>query len=198
MNRVFDAWRSLLIAAAGVIVGCGGDARVELSAADALSAVAGQMRVVFDEYHGEVEAHDDTRESAVVRAFVERVRRDSSDGAKLDQHASQFEAAMATIRADRRTEWQRRAAAETQVETILEVAKGLRRLGIESLSLQDEMRRYLVSWTESMRRAGTAAAGVGGATGRNAAAGSAGSKAPAGGAPVIPLCPDGNCDVPAK
>jgi len=191
MNRVFGAGRSLLIVAAGAVVGCGGAARVELSAADALSAVAGQMRVAFDEYHGEVEAHDDTRESAVVRAFVDRVRRDSSDGAKLDQHASQFEAAMATIRADRRTEWRRRAAAETQVETILEVAKGLRRLGIESLSLQDEMRRYLLSWTESMRRADTAAVGGGGATG-------AGQKAPAAGGPVTPLCPDGNCDLPAK
>jgi len=195
MNRVFGDWYALLIATAGAIVGCGGDARVELSAADALSAVAGQMRIAFDEYHGEVEAHDDTRESAVVRAFVDRVRRDSSDPSKLDQHASQFEAAMTTIRADRRTEWQRRAAAETQVETILEVARGLRRLGIESLSLQDEMRRYLLSWVESMRRAGTAAGG--GATGRGAAAG-AGQKAPSAGGPVIPLCPDGNCDLPAK
>lgn len=144
------SWHSALVAVlAGAVVGCGGDARVELSAADALTAVAGQMRVAFDEYHGEVEVHDDTRESAVTRAFVERVRRDSGDEGKLDQHASEFEAAMGKIRADRQTEWQRRTAAETQIDTIVEVAKGLRRIGIESLSLQDEVRRYLTTWMES-------------------------------------------------
>jgi hypothetical protein len=142
-----------------VIAGCGGDARVELSAADALSAVAGQMRVAYDEYHGEVETHDDTRESAVTRAFVERVRRDSADEGKLDRHASEFEAAMTKIRADRRTEWQRRVAAETQIDTVLEVAKGLRRIGIESLSLQDEVRRYLTTWIEARATASAAAQG---------------------------------------
>jgi hypothetical protein len=150
INSGFCTWRLALVGAVcGAVAGCGGDARVELSAADALTAVAGEMRVAFDEYHGEVETHDDTRESAVTRAFVERVRRDSADEGKLDQHASEFEAAMTRLRADRRVEWQRRTAAETQIDTIVEVAKGLRRIGIESLSLQDEVRRYLTTWMEN-------------------------------------------------
>lgn len=153
VNSALRTWHSALIVATVVIAGCGGDARVELSAADALTAVAGQMRVAFNEYHGEVEAHDDTRESAVVRAFVERVRRDTGDEGRLDRHASEFESAMTKIRADRQTEWQRRIAAETQIDTVAEVAKGLRRIGIESLSLQDEVRRYLATWMQTQAAA---------------------------------------------
>lgn len=132
-------WIGLPLLAAG----CGGDARVELSAADALTAVAAQMRVALEEYHLEVEAADDARESAVTRAFVERVRQDAIDAARLDQHALAFEEALRRVRADRKTEWQRRTAAQSQVEAVLEVARGLRRIGVEGLALQDEVKRYL-------------------------------------------------------
>lgn len=137
------AWRALWIGLPLLAAGCGGDARVELSAADALTAVAAQMRVALDEYHAEVETADDARGSSVTRAFVERVRQDAADAARLDQHALAFEEALRRVRADRKTEWQRRTAAQSQVEAVLEVARGLRRIGIEGLTLQDEVKRYL-------------------------------------------------------
>lgn len=136
------------------IVGCGGDARVSLSAADALTTVAAQVRTTLDEYQNEVRAYDDGRERAMVRAFVERVRRDATDDSTLDQHSAEFEAAMTKLRADRQTEWTRRTAAETHVDAILEIAAGLRRVAIESLTLQDEMRRYLYTWTQKQANAG--------------------------------------------
>ena len=45
-----------------------------MSAADALLATADQMAVTIQEYHEEVKAYDDSRESEVVSAFVARVQ----------------------------------------------------------------------------------------------------------------------------
>jgi hypothetical protein len=72
---------------------------------------------------------------------------------KCDEHAEQFAAAMAKIRRDREVEGRRFGAAQTQADTIAEIARGLRRIGIESLSLQDEMRRYLSSYVETVKKA---------------------------------------------
>ena len=162
------AWPALCTVLPLLASGCGGDARVELSAADALTAVAAQMRVALDEYHAEVETADDARESAVTRAFVERVRQDAADAARLDQHALAFEEALRRVRADRRTEWQRRTAAQSQVEAVLEVARGLRRIGIEGLTLQDEVKRYLGTLLE---RRSDEAASRGSSDGRQAVGG---------------------------
>ncbi len=166
-------WMTVATAAAAV-AGCGGDARVELSAADALQATAAQMRTALEEYHGEVEAHDDGRESAIVRAFVERVRRDAADETRAARHADEFEAALARVRGDRRTEWLRWTNAQTQVDAVMEVAKGLRRIGLESLSLRDEVRRYLLTWVEAR------AAARGGSAGRPTAATGIDKAAPGG------------------
>ena len=136
------------VAAAIVLAGCGGDAKVDLAAADALILAASRMRTALDEYHAEIEQADDRRESDVVQAFVDRVRRDAQDTEKLDRHSDQFSAALSKIRDDRRVESRRRDAADTHVEAVQEVARGLRRIGIDSLTLQDEMRRYLKTWME--------------------------------------------------
>lgn len=68
-------WALLLLA------GCGGDAQMELTAADAIDAVAGQMAVTIDEYHRDVSRSDDAREAGAVAAFVARVRADAADDA---------------------------------------------------------------------------------------------------------------------
>jgi hypothetical protein len=154
--RIIAACATCAVAA----VGCGGDARVDLSAADALTAVAGQMRIALDEYHAEVDRHDESREASVVEAFVARVRRDAQDEHKLDEHAGQFGASLAKIREDRKTEWTRRNAAESQVEAVLELSRGLRRIGIEGLALQDEMRRYLRTWMDAKSKAAQPDAGA--------------------------------------
>ncbi len=145
MAVAFTAW--ILVA------GCGGDARLELSAADALSAVASEMEATVAEYHDEVSRFDDSRESAVVSAFVTRVQADVGDASAIESHASDFEAALRRIRADRETEWTRRAAAMDNVGVLREVSRGLQKLGIESLTLRDEVRRYLTGWIDTRQRA---------------------------------------------
>ncbi len=152
-RRAAILFAAMVTAGVAGAVGCGGDARVELAASDALDGVAAQMQTAFAEYHGEVEAFDDGREAAVTAAFIARIRRDAADEAKCEQHGTEFAAALARIRADRRTEGVRSSRAAEQVAAVREVAAGLRRIGIASLSLQDEMRRYLMSWIEAQKRA---------------------------------------------
>lgn len=132
---------------ASVVSGCmGGDAGLELSAADALTAVAGQMEVTLSEYHQEVVQADNGREAEVIAAFIRRVRTDAADESAVDGHAGEFAAALGRIRGDREVEFERRGAARDNVGVLREVAGGLRRLAVESLTLDGEMRRYLEGW----------------------------------------------------
>lgn len=135
------------------LAGCGGDAGVELAAGDALAAVADQMQVTVQEYHRDVSRYDDSRESATVAAFVARVQSDHDDAAAMETHAGEFQAALRKIRDDRETEWQRRSDAMANVSVLREVAGGLQKLALESLSLRDEVRRYLDTWIQNQRRA---------------------------------------------
>jgi len=123
--------------------GCGGDARVELSAATAIEQVAASIAVAMEEYHREVTASDDHREEAVVQALVERIRRDHQDEKATDAHVADFHQAMQHLRQDRDTEWRRYVAASDNLSVLTEVTSGLRRLAVESMTLSDEVRRYL-------------------------------------------------------
>jgi hypothetical protein len=143
---------------ATAITGCGGDARVELAAADALIVAADRMDTAVAEYHGEVSRFDDARESAVVAAFITRVQADAANKDALAGHSAEFEAALRKIRADRAVEQDRRTATMENVAVIREVAAGLQRMGIDSLSLQDELKRYLSSWIEARQKAKVQAA----------------------------------------
>jgi hypothetical protein len=136
-----------------LVVGCGGDARMEMSAADAISAAANQMELTLREYHDEVGRFDDARESAVVAAFVERAKTAATEPAAMESHTGDFKAALKAIRQDRETEYTRLAAAKDNVGVLREMAKGMQRLAIDSLTLQDEMRRYLNGWAEAKSRA---------------------------------------------
>lgn len=154
--RGLHAWASrCLLLLALLPAGCGGDARVQLSAADALTATAGQVELTVHEYHQEVSAYDESRESEVVSAFVARVRADHADPAAVESHADRFKAALAKIRTDRDVEWRRRQAALDNVAVLRELARGLRRLALESLSLDDEMRRYLSNWLTTREKTNT-------------------------------------------
>jgi len=137
----------------GMLAGCGGDARVDLSAADGIRAAADQMELTLREYHNEVVTYDDSREASIVSAFVARLKADRQDDTAIDGHATQFTAALSKIRKDRETEYSRQAAASDNVAVLRELSRGLERLGIESLTLQDEMKRYLTSWMDARRRA---------------------------------------------
>jgi hypothetical protein len=137
----------------GCICGCGGDARLELASSDALLAIADQMATTIEEYHGEVSNFDDVRESVVLDALVARLKTDIEDESAVESHVSAFKSAMVKIRADRGVEWDRRSAGLDNVSLLREVAGGLQKLAMESLVLQDEMRRYLTDWLELRRRA---------------------------------------------
>jgi hypothetical protein len=129
-----------LLAAVG---GCGGDARVELAAADSLEALGGAFQVAFAEYHGEVVAGDEARESSAVEAFVARARRDASAPEALDAHAAQFAAALAKLRADRNAEQERYLATRENLAALREVATGLRQSGLAGLQLEADTRALL-------------------------------------------------------
>jgi len=157
MQHTFFGWIVVLL-----MVGCGGDARLEMSAADALLATADQMALTIQEYHEEVSVFDESRESEIVSAFVARLQADPDDRAAVDSHVTDFKAALRKIRMDRDSELTRRQAAMDNVDVLRELATGLRRLAIESLTLQDEMRRYLNGWIETRRQAQVAIESTGG------------------------------------
>lgn len=135
------------------LAGCGGDAGMELAASDALVAVADQVQLTVQEYHDEVTRFDDSREDGMVGAFVARVQSDRNDSAGSEKNVTDFRAAMRKVRQDRETEWQRRSASMDNVDVLREMAKGMQRLALDSLSLRDEMRRYVEGWIANQRRA---------------------------------------------
>ncbi|GJM23591.1 MAG: hypothetical protein DHS20C16_00060 [Phycisphaerae bacterium] len=130
-------------------VGCSLDARVDLAAASAMDTLAGSMEGVVNEYHTEIDRADDAAEVAVVDAFVGRIRRDVTDEVAVESHSEKFRLAMKRVRDDRAVEMNRYRAALDNVDVVREVARGLRRLATESMSFEDDARRYLFSLLES-------------------------------------------------
>jgi len=136
-----------------ILAGCGGDARVDLTAADTLEATAVQLERGLGEYQADLSAADDAKESQIIAAFAARVKQDAADDAQVERHAQAFAAALAKIRQDRRVADQRFRAGQDNVAVLREVAKGLRKLAIETLTLQDEVRRYFHQLLEARRAA---------------------------------------------
>lgn len=133
-------------------LGCGGDARVELAAGDALGAIAEQLETTVNEYHTEVSAGDDGREAAVAAAFVDRVLSAGDDRTQIQTHTQEFLAALTKIRKDREVEWDRRNAARDNLRLLREVGRDLQKLAVQSMTLNDELRRYLTGWVETYQR----------------------------------------------
>src|SRR3989304_2915754 len=77
-----------------------------------------------------------------VQAFIERVRTDIADNEATDVHAAAFQEALRRLDADRQAAWERYTASLDNVATLREIAQGLRRLALVSMSLDDDVRRY--------------------------------------------------------
>jgi hypothetical protein len=150
----FPAIRAVAMLIALSLAGCGGDARLQLVTAEALEVIAEQQRQAIDEYHADILSLDDERESGVVEAFITRVERDVvTNPDALDGHASAFREALSRIRADRDVEYARHRAASNNADALVEVADGLRQTAVESMTLQDELRRYVNGLIEARRQA---------------------------------------------
>jgi hypothetical protein len=122
--------------------GCAGDARVELAAADSVELLGASMSQTLAEYHADLARFDEERQRAAVQAFIERIRMDVADEAAADAHAAAFQEALRRLDADRRAAWERYTASLDNVATLREIAQGLRRLALDSMSLDDEVKRY--------------------------------------------------------
>jgi len=123
--------------------GCGGDARVEIAAANVIDR-SGDMRVrALNEYRNEIVAAASRREQNAVVALARRIRKDADNDEAVAQHVRDFTAALATLRADAQTELRRYGSSTDTVKTLREVARSMRDLAIASLSLEDETKRYL-------------------------------------------------------
>jgi hypothetical protein len=131
--------------------GCCGNARVELSSADSIEGLADALAEALMEYHRDLTEVDEARRRAVANAFVARVLADAADASRAEEHTAAFLQAQERIRADWQVEWQRYTAAMKNVDTLGEVASGLRRLAIESESFGEEIRRYFQGLFEPRR-----------------------------------------------
>ena len=146
----------IVAAALGWLGGCGGDARVELAAADSLEAIALELENAIAEYDRDLTAGDDARERAAALALAEWLRPDGLDDADAENHTDAFLQAMDRLRADRAAARARYGASRDNVQAMREIASGLRRLAIDSLSLNDEARRYfqdlITTWWTARQR----------------------------------------------
>jgi len=122
--------------------GCVGSGRLELSAADAVEVLGVSMGLALAEYHADLARFDDERQRAAVQAFIERVRMDVADEAATDAHADAFRRALQHLDEDRQAAWERYTASLDNVATLREIAEGLRRLALDSMYLDDDVKRY--------------------------------------------------------
>lgn len=144
---------AVLLAFLSCMVGCVGGAPVSLSATNAIDAVGAELRRAIDEYHAEVDTADDAREAEAVAAFVARLQRDANDEAATASDVATFRAAMVKLRADRRVETTRYAAAVDNVRLLGEISSGVRRVAIESMTLSDEVKRYITDLLDARQAA---------------------------------------------
>ncbi len=122
--------------------GCAGNARVELTAADSVEMLGASMTQTLAEYHADLARFDEERQRAAMQAFIERVRMDVADEAATNAHAEAFRQALQHLDADRQAAWERYTASLDNVATLREIAQGLRRLALDTMSLDDEVKRY--------------------------------------------------------
>ena len=141
----------VITAGALICCSCATGAKVELAAADSLETLADALTKTMTEYHAEVEQSDDQREHAAVEALLNRLRDDIADDAETNRHVAAFKQALQRIRADRRVEWQRFWDSTENISLLRELATGMRRLALDSLSLEDETRRYVNELVEIVR-----------------------------------------------
>ena len=143
--------RTRRIAAAGAVfglfvAGCAGSARVELSAADSIEALAAELQAALDEYQSDLSQVDAERERLAVLAFISRVKTAVGEDSQMQAHGESLLGALERVRADRLAATNRFMAARENALALGEVAAGLRRIAVESMSVDDEVKRYFQSW----------------------------------------------------
>ncbi len=124
------------------LAGCASGARVQLAAADSVDLLGEGMARTLAEYHEDLVRFDEERQRAAVRDFIERIRTDINDENVTRSHAEAFQEALQRLDADHQAAWQRYSASLENVATLQEIAAGLRRQALESIALDDEVRRY--------------------------------------------------------
>ena len=127
------------------VAGCTGDARVELTAAQSLEALAGELDQALGEYHDTVTVGDDDREASIVSAYLARVRRDTDDPAALAQNERDLVAALEKLKQARAVESARWTATADNVSLLRETATELRRSAVKSAAVSTDARRYVES-----------------------------------------------------
>ncbi len=126
------------------MLGClGGDARVEIAAANLIDVASESLTQTLREYHNEILAADARREQDAILAFTTRITASKEDPEVINQHTRDFATALARLRADTQTEWTRHTISMDNLKTLQQTGATLRKLAIESLSLEDETKRYL-------------------------------------------------------
>lgn len=135
------------LAAAAIIgtVGCNAGARMQLSAAQTLQAVMNSVQLATAEYHDEIRSADVLRRRLAIDAFVQRIRDDHDDEHATADHVERFNKALDRLQQDGETENTRYLATVQNIRTLGEIGDGLKRLAVESMSLDDELRRYLTN-----------------------------------------------------
>lgn len=136
---------------AAELSGCGGDARVELAAADSMDAIRAGLAQSLTEYHADLAALDEQRRAAATDALIDRLRSSLNDEAGMDAHAESFRQAMARLEADREAAWKRYAVSLDTVTLLGDIAADLRRLAADSMTVNDEAKRYFTDVVQQRR-----------------------------------------------
>ena len=152
------------LAACGGGIGCVGHGPVELAAADAIDSLAGETQKALNEYDGELRESDASRGRQIASAFAARAKRDHASDEQMAQHEAAFDAALDRLWADRETAIRRHDRASANVALLRETAAGLRKMGMESLRLEDEARRYVESLLAARARSASMSQAAGGVT----------------------------------
>ena len=137
--------RPLGIACAALLglAGCAAGARLQLSAADSLHAIMTSVQLAATEYHDEIRSADALRRQWAIDAFVQRLRDDHDDQQAAAEHVARFNLALDRLLQDGETESARYLAAMQNIRTLAEIGDGLKRHALQSLTLDDELRRYI-------------------------------------------------------
>ena len=141
----------VLIIATLLTSGCVGDARIHLAAADSMDLIRDAMTDALAEYHADLAALDAQRRDAAVDAFIARLRTDVADDQAADAEAEAFRRAVTRLDTDREVAWQRYAASLDTVALLGEIASDLRRLAADSMSLDDEAKRYFTDLVQKQK-----------------------------------------------
>ena len=167
--------------ALGVPMGCAAMARPQLAAADSIDLLTAEVGKAIAEYAADLDACDDAKRRAVIEAYTDRIRNaetptrgnaetdGENDGensktpargnaeteAEIEEHKARFVTALERIDADKNVAKTRQQNAENNLETMQEIAGGLRRMALEMLKLDGEAKQYFEGLIEAQKRRNT-------------------------------------------